>query len=45
VHGIALATFNVKDYTDFAAHEGLQLVDAGRVRSVRDHGPASPSPQ
>lgn len=29
VHGIALATFNVKDYTDFATHEGLQLVDAG----------------
>jgi predicted nucleic acid-binding protein len=29
VHGLPLATFNVKDYADFVAHEGLQLVDAG----------------
>lgn len=29
VHGLPLATFNVKDYVDFAAHEGLQLIDAG----------------
>jgi predicted nucleic acid-binding protein len=29
VHGLPLATFNVKDFADFAANEGLQLVDAG----------------
>jgi predicted nucleic acid-binding protein len=29
VHGLPLATFNGKDFVDFAAHEGLQLVDAG----------------
>jgi len=29
VHGLPLATFNVKDYADFASNEGLQLVDAG----------------
>ena len=29
VHGVPLATFNVKDYTDIAAHDGLDLVDAG----------------
>jgi predicted nucleic acid-binding protein len=29
VHGLPFATFNVKDYADFATHEGLQLVDAG----------------
>jgi predicted nucleic acid-binding protein len=29
VHGLPLATFNVKDFADFAANEGLQLVDGG----------------
>ncbi|GAA1775123.1 type II toxin-antitoxin system VapC family toxin [Luedemannella helvata] len=28
-HGLPLATFNVKDYEDFVAHDGLHLVDAG----------------
>jgi predicted nucleic acid-binding protein len=26
VHGLPLATFNMKDYTDFAEHEGLQIL-------------------
>jgi predicted nucleic acid-binding protein len=26
VRGLPLATFNIKDYTDFAEHEGLELV-------------------
>ena len=26
----ALATFNVKDFEDFAAHDGLQLITASR---------------
>jgi predicted nucleic acid-binding protein len=29
VHGLPLATFNTKDFADFAANEGLQLIDAG----------------
>ena len=29
VYGLPLATFNVKDYADYAANEGLQLVDSG----------------
>jgi toxin FitB len=36
VDSLPLATFNTKDYVDFAAHEGLQLVDAGS-------GPVKPS--
>jgi predicted nucleic acid-binding protein len=26
VRGLPLATFNIKDYADFAEHEGLELV-------------------
>ena len=26
VRGLPLATFNIKDFTDFAEHEGLELV-------------------
>ena len=29
VHGLPLATFNSSDFADFAANEGLQLIDAG----------------
>jgi predicted nucleic acid-binding protein len=29
VHNLPLATFNTKDFADFAAHDGLVLVDAG----------------
>jgi hypothetical protein len=29
VHGVPLATFNVKDYADIATHDGLRLLDAG----------------
>lgn len=34
VHGLPLATFNTKDFADFAANEGLQVIDAspGPVR-------------
>jgi predicted nucleic acid-binding protein len=28
--GVPLITFNLKDFEDFAEHEGLQLVDGGR---------------
>ncbi len=35
VDGLPLATFNVKDYADFVAHDGLKLIDAG-------HGPMRP---
>ena len=30
VQGLPLITFNVKDYEDFAAHEGLRLVNGGQ---------------
>jgi hypothetical protein len=29
VHGLSLATFNMKDFADYAVNDGLQLVDAG----------------
>lgn len=29
VDRIPLATFNTKDFADFAAHDGLQLFDTG----------------
>ena len=29
-HQFALATFNVKDFEDFAAHDGLQLITSSR---------------
>jgi predicted nucleic acid-binding protein len=29
VDGLPLATFNVKDFEDFAAHDGLDLLDVG----------------
>jgi predicted nucleic acid-binding protein len=29
VHDVPLATVNVKDYADFAAHDGVTLVDGG----------------
>ena len=29
VHGLALATFNTKDFADFAANEGLELLEGG----------------
>jgi toxin FitB len=30
VDDLPLITFNVKDFEDFAVHEGLQLIDGGR---------------
>jgi hypothetical protein len=27
VHGLPLATFNTKDFVDYAQHEGLVLLD------------------
>jgi toxin FitB len=38
VRGVPLATFNVKDYADIAAHDGLNLIDAGP-------GPVRPTPR
>ena len=29
-HRFALATFNVEDFEDFAAHDGLQLITSSR---------------
>ncbi len=30
LHQFVLATFNVKDFEDFAAHDGLQLITSSR---------------